>query len=118
MIIGPIRFASTSAKPVDDYIYCINSVRKVDYENFPSTDLLRPASLQRPAMALQALNIELSLIRDQVSNSQIEKMRLELWRETIDSIYGSMNNDLPRKINHPVVRELNLAIKYDQLSKL
>lgn len=118
MIIRAIRFASTSAKPVDDYTYCINSVRKVDYENFLSTGLLRPASLQRPAMALRALNVELSLIRDQISNSQIGKMRLEFWRETIDTIYASVNNDLPRKINHPVARELNLVIKYNQLSKL
>ena len=117
MILRTIRFASTKAspvKPVDDYTYCINSVRKVDYENFACTGLLRPSLLQRPSMAIRALNVELSLIRDQVSNSQIGKMRLEFWRETIDSIYANTE----RKINHPVAREINLVIKYNQLSKL
>ena len=122
MILRAIRFASSTStspvKPVDDYTYCINQVRQVDYENFLSTGLLRPALLQRPAMAIRALNVELSLVRDQVSNSQIGRMRLEFWRETIDSFYASVNNDLPRKINHPVARELYLVIKYNQLSKL
>ena len=114
MIIRSIRYASsfnnkTSQKPVDDYTYCINSVRKVDYENFLSTGLLRPSSLQRPAMAIRALNVELSLIRDQVSNTQIGKMRLEFWRETIDSIYSSLNTNSIRKINHPVAREIRFS---------
>jgi NADH dehydrogenase [ubiquinone] 1 alpha subcomplex assembly factor 6 len=116
MILRAIRFASTKTpvKPVDDYTYCINNVRKVDYENFVCTGLLRPAILQRPGMAIRALNVELSLIRDQVSNSQLGKIRLEFWRETIDSIYANTE----RKINHPVAREINLVIKYNQLSKL
>jgi len=124
MIIRLIRSSSSSSttkisqKPVDDYTYCINSVRKVDYENFLSTGLIRPSSLQRPSMAIRALNVELSLIRDQISNTQIGKIRLEFWRETIDSIYSSLNTNTPRKINHPVARELDLVIKYNQLSKL
>jgi NADH dehydrogenase [ubiquinone] 1 alpha subcomplex assembly factor 6 len=125
MIIRLIRSASSSSsttkisqKPVDDYTYCINSVRKVDYENFLSTGLIRPSSLQRPSMAIRALNVELSLIRDQISNTQIGKIRLEFWRETIDSIYSSLNTNTSRKINHPVAREIDLVIKYNQLSKL
>jgi NADH dehydrogenase [ubiquinone] 1 alpha subcomplex assembly factor 6 len=116
MILRTVRFASTKTpqKPVDDYTYCINSVRKVDYENFLCTGLLRPSLLQRPGMALRALNVELSLIRDQVSNTQLGKIRLEFWREIIDSIYANTS----RTINHPVAREINLVIKYNQLSKL
>jgi NADH dehydrogenase [ubiquinone] 1 alpha subcomplex assembly factor 6 len=117
-----IRYASsltkTSQKPVDDYTYCINSVRKVDYENFLCTGLLRPALLQRPVMALRALNVELASIRDQVSNTQIGQMRLQFWRETIDSIYSSINMNINRKINHPVAREIDLVVRYNQLSKL
>jgi NADH dehydrogenase [ubiquinone] 1 alpha subcomplex assembly factor 6 len=122
MIIRCIRHASSTAKtvqkPVDDYTYCINSVRKADYENFICTGLLRPTSLQRPAMAIRALNVELALIRDQVSNSQIGQMRLQFWRETIDSTYSSLDSNLIRKINHPVAREIDLVIKYNQLSKM
>ena len=122
MIVRSIRYASSttrfSQKSVDDYTYCINSVRKVDYENFICTSLLRPSLLQRPAMAIRALNVELATIRDQVSNSQIGQMRLQFWRETIDAIYSSLNTNTMRKINHPVAREINLAIKYNQLSKL
>lgn len=123
MIIRIIRYASTSttkvlSKPVDDYTYCINNVRKVDYENFLCTGLLHPSTLQRPSMAIRALNVELSLIRDQVSNTQIGRMRLEFWRETIESIYSTINTQTLKKINHPVARELDLVIKLNQISKL
>ncbi|CAF2511609.1 unnamed protein product [Rotaria sp. Silwood2] len=122
MILRSIRFASsttkTSPKPVDDYTYCINSVRKVDYENFICTGLLRPSLLQRPAMAIRALNVELASIRDHVSNTQIGQMRLQFWHETIDAIYSSLNTNAIKKINHPVAREIDLVIKHNQLSKL
>ncbi|CAF1116902.1 unnamed protein product [Rotaria sordida] len=122
MIIRSIRYASstakTSSKPVDDYTYCINNVRKVDYENFICTGLLRPSSLQRPTMAIRALNAELASIRDQVSNTQIGQMRLQFWRETIDAIYSSLNTNVIKKINQPVAREINLVIKHNQLTKL
>lgn len=122
MILRCVRYASsttkTAVKPVDDYTYCINSVRKADYENFVCTGLLRPSLLQRPAMAIRALNVELALIRDQVSNTQIGQMRLQFWHDTIDSIYSSLNTNTNRKINHPVAREIDLVIKYNQLSKL
>ncbi|CAF4291523.1 unnamed protein product, partial [Adineta steineri] len=90
MIIRSIRYASSSSitkkieKPVDDYTYCINSVRKADYENFLCTGLLRPSLIQRPAMAIRALNVELALIRDQVSNTQIGQMRLQFWQNYLE----------------------------------
>lgn len=121
-ILRCIRFASsttkTPQKPVDDYTYCINSVRKVDYENFVCTGLLRPSSLQRPAMAIRALNVELASVRDQVSNPNIGQMRLQFWRETIDSIYSSPNTNIAKKINHPVAREIELLIRNNQLTKM
>lgn len=122
MITRSIRYASSITKPssklVDDYTYCINSVRKVDYENFICTGFLKPSSIQRPAMAIRALNVELATIRDQVSNSQIGQMRLQFWRDSIESIYSSLNTNTVKQINHPVAREINLVIKYNQLSKL
>ncbi|CAF2112087.1 unnamed protein product [Rotaria magnacalcarata] len=122
MIIRSIRFASsvtkTPKKPVDDYTYCIDSVRKADYENFVCAGLLKPSSLQRPAMAIRALNVELASVRDQVSNSQIGQMRLQFWRDSIDSIYSSLKTNEIKKINHPVAREIDLLIKYNQVSKM
>lgn len=112
------RSFSTQKKTVDDFSYCINQVRKFDYENFISTSLLRPSSLQRPAMAIRALNVELSLIRDQVSKNEIGRMRLEFWRQTIDSIYSSKTENVERQIQNPVARELNLLIRYNDLTKL
>lgn len=119
MILRSVRRLSSKApeKVVDDYTYCINQVRKVDYENFICTTLLRPSSLQRPAMAIRALNVELASVRDQVTKSQIGQMRLQFWRETIDSIYASVAKDTPRKIHSPVARELDLLIRYNSLTK-
>ena len=107
------RHFSTTKKPVDDFSYCINLVRKADYENFVCTSLLRPSSLQRPAMAIRALNVELSSIRDQVSKSDIGRMRLQFWRQTLESIYSSVD----RQIQNPVARELDLLVRYNDLSK-
>jgi NADH dehydrogenase [ubiquinone] 1 alpha subcomplex assembly factor 6 len=120
MIVRAIRTITnkSTAKLNDDYTHCINSVRQSDYENFVCTGLLRPTAVQRPSMAIRALNVELALVRDQVSNSQIGQMRLQFWRETIDNIYASNANMSTKQIHHPVARELNLAVKYNQLSKL
>lgn len=121
MIVRCLRSASTSAlakKPVDDATYCVNLVRQNDYENFICTGLLRPSSLQRPAMGIRALNVELASIRDQVSKSEIGRMRLQFWKETIESIYASLKIDTPRKIHHPVAREIDLLVRYSQPSKL
>ena len=121
MIIRCLRRSastSTAKKPVDDYTHCVNLVRQNDYENFICTGLLRPSSLQRPAMAIRALNVELSSIRDQVSKSQIGQMRLQFWKETVESIYASVKSETPRKINHPVAREIDLLVRFNQPSKL
>jgi NADH dehydrogenase [ubiquinone] 1 alpha subcomplex assembly factor 6 len=117
MIVRCLRSASTTTsstlpakKPVDDYTYCVNLVRQNDYENFICTGLIRPSSLQRPAMAIRALNVELASIRDQVSKSQIGQMRLQFWKESIESIYASAKIDTPRKID--------LLVRYNHPSKL
>ncbi|CAF1634823.1 unnamed protein product, partial [Adineta ricciae] len=120
MILRSVRYASSTSKTVqkplvDDYTYCINSVRKSDYENFLCTGLLRPTILQRPAMAIRALNVELASVRDQVSNTNIGQMRLQFWQDTIDASTNKTDN---RKINHPVAREIDLVLRHYQLSKL
>lgn len=110
---------ASNKKPVDDYTYCINSVRTSDYENFICTTLIRPTNIQRSAISIRALNVELASIRDQVSKTQIGQMRLQFWRDTIETFYSSTNNqNTTKRINHPVARELELTIKYNQLSKL
>ncbi|KAK6185558.1 hypothetical protein SNE40_007764 [Patella caerulea] len=86
------------------------SFRKHDYENYLS-NLLLPGLSQRGAFAIRALNVELALIRDIVSEKNIGVMRLKFWQDNIDRIYqGSPPNT-------PVALELYGATQHLKLSK-
>ncbi|BFZ13342.1 hypothetical protein BsWGS_16381 [Bradybaena similaris] len=93
-----------------DIAYCIDLVRKYDYENYLGT-LLLPRDSQRAAFALRAYNVELAQVPDSVSDKKIGLMRMQFWKEAIQSIYQSF----PPKT--PVATELSGACGYYRLSK-
>lgn len=47
-----------------------------------------PAELRNTQYAIRALNVELASIRENVSKSEIGKMRMHFWKDTIDQIYA------------------------------
>ncbi|CAF0820452.1 unnamed protein product [Didymodactylos carnosus] len=112
--------SSVSSSNTDDYSYCINSVRKYDYENFLCVGLLKPIQKQRSAIAIRAFNVELAQIRDNVSDQQIGRMRLQFWRDTVDDCFSLITATTPKIINNPVARELTSVIieNSNRLSKL
>ncbi|KAH9507633.1 NADH dehydrogenase (ubiquinone) complex I, assembly factor 6 [Bulinus truncatus] len=90
--------------------YCVDLVRKNDYENYLGT-LLLPKSIQRAAFAIRAFNIELAQVRDTVSERNIGQLRLKFWKDVLEQIYQS---HLPHT---PVAAELAGACGYYKLSK-
>ncbi|XP_072765052.1 NADH dehydrogenase (ubiquinone) complex I, assembly factor 6 [Anoplolepis gracilipes] len=90
--------------------YCLQLVRKNDYENFLCT-LLLPHSIKSAAFAIRAFNVEVAQVEDQVSDSKIGAMRLQFWTEALNNIY---NDQPPRS---PVSLELHRILQRHKLSK-
>ncbi|CAG8519717.1 682_t:CDS:2 [Ambispora gerdemannii] len=112
---NPIKSLSTSVnqleKPESALKYCIDLVRKHDYENYLCSALY-PKNLQHAYYAIRAFNVELAMIRESASNLLIGKMRMQFWRESIDNIFkGSPPHQ-------PVALLLNSALEHCKLSSL
>lgn len=80
--------------------YCLQLVRKNDYENFLCT-LLLPHNIKSAAFSIRAFNVEVAQVEDQVSDNKIGAMRLQFWTDALNNIY----NDQPPR--NPVSLELH-----------
>ena len=95
-------------KMISSSSYCMDLVKRRDYEHYLTT-LLLPDNIRKMGFALRALNVEISSIRDNVSDVTIGKMRAQFWKDAINDIYTkkpSHNYDSINVPNHPVVIEL------------
>ncbi|KAM3840812.1 NADH dehydrogenase (ubiquinone) complex I, assembly factor 6 isoform 1-T1 [Vipera latastei] len=90
--------------------YCLDLLRKRDYEGFLCA-LLLPAESRASVFALRAFNVELAQIRDSVTEKTIGLMRIEFWRNAVEDIY----QDNPPQ--QPVAIELWKAVKRQNLTK-
>ncbi|KAG0346843.1 NADH dehydrogenase (ubiquinone) complex I, assembly factor 6 [Podila humilis] len=96
------------APPTAAQKYCEDLVRKGDYEGFLCTQFF-PKHQQPTQMALRAFNIELASIRDHVSNTDIGRMRMQFWRDSLDKIFAGSP---PQQ---PVALALAYAIQQQEL---
>ena len=105
--------ANDQTRSISSKSYCMDLVKRRDYEHYLTT-LLLPDKIRRMGFALRALNVEISSIRDNVSEEAIGKMRLQFWKDSINDIYNKKHLDdrqEPLKIpNHPVVIELHQCL--------
>lgn len=101
--IGERKISDTSQ-------FCLNIVKRSDYENFLAT-LLLPQRTRPAALAVRAFNVELAQIQDVTTQPVIAKMRLQFWRETLDQIY---KGNTPEQ---PIAVELQRAVAKHKLSK-
>ncbi|XP_057326880.1 NADH dehydrogenase (ubiquinone) complex I, assembly factor 6 [Microplitis mediator] len=90
--------------------YCLQLVRKHDYENYLCS-LLLPKNLQLPAIAIRALNVEISLVQEHSRELAISNMRYTFWNDTIAKIF---DNKPPEA---PVPLELSRILRTHKLSK-
>lgn len=98
------------SRNVRDGQYCLDLVRKQDYEGF-LVSLLMPDTSRSAAITLRAFNAELASVRDSVSNVHIGKMRLQFWKDGLENIYAG------KPSHQPIAKELFKAVNRHKLSK-
>jgi phytoene synthase len=84
--------------------FCTDLVRSHDFARYASA-LFMPAAQRRALLALFAFNVEISRIREQVSQPLPGEMRLQWWT---DMLAGAGHGGVE---GNPVAAELNLAIR-------
>lgn len=81
-----------------------------DNENFLAS-LFAPLKNRNSIWAIRAFNIEISQIQDSITDPTIGKMRIQWWRNNIDSTFAG------NPYEHPVSLELRKALDESRLSK-
>ena len=66
--------------------YCRDTLRQFDYPSYLLSTFQPTRSLDA-FLALRALNVDLALIPDNVTNATIGKMRYQFWTESIDQVF-------------------------------
>jgi len=111
------RSAPAASSPAVDTAlsYCARDVRRYDNDRF-LTSLFAPADRREAVFALLAFNIEIAKTREVVTEPMIGQIRLQWWRDAIDSLYQS--SEAPASLlTHEVVRPLAEAITRYQLDQ-
>jgi phytoene synthase len=86
----------------DSVEFCAQLVRAHDFTRYAST-LFMPATQRRALLAIYAFNVEISRVREQVSQPLPGEIRLQWWT---DMLAGSGHGE-----GNPVAAELKLAIQ-------
>src|ERR1700692_2532548 len=91
-----------------DADFCADLVRAHDFARYAST-LFAPLALRRALLAIYAFNVEISRVRDQVTQPLPGEMRLQWWT---DMLAGTGHGGVE---GNPVAAELTLAIRNSRL---
>ncbi len=94
----------------DDLDYCSHLVRQFDRDRYLAAQFA-PKPLRGALLGLYAFNVELGLIRENVTDPHFGEMRLQWWRDTISQIYRA------ESLDNPVARSLSDAVMVGRLSK-
>ena len=90
--------------------YPASLVRQHDHDRFLCS-LFAPSEKREGLFALYAVNSEIARTREIVSEPMLGLIRLQWWREAIDSVYS----DTPRE--HEVVKALHTLVQHTALSR-
>ena len=66
--------------------YCRELLQRYDYPSYLLSTFQAPRSVDT-FLALRALNVDLALIPDNISNTTVGKMRYQFWTETVDKAF-------------------------------
>ncbi|XP_045472605.1 NADH dehydrogenase (ubiquinone) complex I, assembly factor 6 [Harmonia axyridis] len=94
-------------------LYCLDLVKKFDYENFMTVLLLENTS-RSTALAVRSFNVELSKVSEQTSQINTGQARLQFWENTIEACY---KEDVKKVPQHPVAMEVYKAVKRSNLTQ-
>lgn len=87
----------------DNFRHCEQLVREADKDRFLAT-LFAPAEMRGALFALYAFNVEVARIREAVRETIAGEIRLQWWRDAIESGAGEASA-------HPVAAALRAAIE-------
>src|SRR6187397_2345617 len=107
---------SMAAATKDSAGFCADLVRSHDFVRYAST-LFMPATQRRALLAIYAFNVEITRVRDHISQPLPGEMRLQWWT---DMLAGAGHGGVE---GNPVAAELLLAIRHwplpaERLSRL
>lgn len=91
--------------------YCGEEVRRNDRDRFLMT-MFAPSAHREALFALYAFNIEISKTREVVSEAMLGAIRLQWWRDSVDTLYS----DIPLR-QHTVIEALQPFVTAHQLSR-
>jgi NADH dehydrogenase [ubiquinone] 1 alpha subcomplex assembly factor 6 len=80
------RFSSTALSIESSRKYCLNLLLTHDYASYLQSAFI-PSGAKDAHLAIRALNIELALIPDTVSNQHARIMRMQFWKDAVDHCY-------------------------------
>lgn len=90
--------------------YCRKLVRDFDRDRYLAC-LFAPDAARPHVLALYAFNVELSRIREQVSDPRLGEFRLQWWHDALEGLYASATPETP------VAEALSEAIGHGDLPK-
>ncbi|KAI8380951.1 isoprenoid synthase domain-containing protein [Radiomyces spectabilis] len=106
------RYYSTTLEQTQSALkYCRDSVRQRDYDAYLCVPFY-PAQLRNAQYAIRAFNVELASVRENVSKTEIGKMRMQFWKDTIDKVFAG------RPPQQPIALALAEALKSCDLSSM
>jgi len=81
-----IRFNSSVPTVQSSRIYCQNLLQKRDYPSYLQIPFI-PDSARDAHLAICALNVEMALIPDQISNQYARGMRMQFWKDAVENCF-------------------------------
>jgi NADH dehydrogenase [ubiquinone] 1 alpha subcomplex assembly factor 6 len=81
-----IRFNSTGPSLQSSRVYCQNLLQKYDHPSYLQSSFI-PSNARDAHLAIRALNIEMALIPDTVSNQYAGAMRMQFWKDAIEDCF-------------------------------
>jgi NADH dehydrogenase [ubiquinone] 1 alpha subcomplex assembly factor 6 len=109
LLYNVVKNASPNRPSHTPAMFCIEQVKKYDYENFLSTLLIRDQHVRRFAFAIRAFNVELAQVGDVTSTEHSARGRYAFWTDVIDEIFrnqASGDSHHSAFASQPVVKEL------------
>lgn len=100
--------------PTSALSHAANEVRRHDRDRFLAA-LYAPEARREAVFALLAFNIEISRIREMVREPLAGEIRLQWWRDAVDTLYAAPGEGAGS--GHPVLDALAAAISAHELSR-
>ena len=82
--VGHMGFLRTYAASARSLEHCVDQTRDLDRERY-LCNLFLPPTARPVVFAVHAFNLELARVRETVSEPTIRRMRLQWWRDTLES---------------------------------